>query len=119
VRTSATRRDYEPRISAQIRRLQPKKQRLGCGATAAASGALHAHGCFAGGQREPSVDHAGHLYSRRERQGEPRRDGRRVTEVHARALAVALSAKLRQDEILANWERARRNEPLHGIEPLS
>ena len=28
-------------------------------------------------------------------------------------------AKLRQDEILANWERARRNEPLHGIEPLS
>ena len=28
-------------------------------------------------------------------------------------------AKLRQDEILENWERARRNEPLHGIEPLS
>ena len=28
-------------------------------------------------------------------------------------------AKLRQDEILANWESARRNEPLHGIEPLS
>ena len=28
-------------------------------------------------------------------------------------------AKLRQDEILANWERPRRNEPLHGIEPLS
>ena len=28
-------------------------------------------------------------------------------------------AKLRQDEILANWERARLNEPLHGIEPLS
>jgi Domain of unknown function (DUF4160) len=28
-------------------------------------------------------------------------------------------AILRQDEILANWERARRNEPLHGIEPLS
>ena len=23
-------------------------------------------------------------------------------------------AKLRQDEILANWERARRNEPLHA-----
>jgi hypothetical protein len=28
-------------------------------------------------------------------------------------------AKLRRDEILANWERARRNEPLCGIEPLS
>jgi hypothetical protein len=28
-------------------------------------------------------------------------------------------AKLRQGEILANWERARRNEPLRGIEPLS
>lgn len=22
-------------------------------------------------------------------------------------------------QLLANWERARRNEPLHGIEPLS
>ena len=28
-------------------------------------------------------------------------------------------AKLRQDEIQANWARARRNEPLHGIQPLS
>jgi len=28
-------------------------------------------------------------------------------------------AKLRRGEILANWERARRNEPLRGIEPLS
>jgi hypothetical protein len=28
-------------------------------------------------------------------------------------------ARLRQDEILANWERARRSEPLHGIEPLA
>jgi Domain of unknown function (DUF4160) len=28
-------------------------------------------------------------------------------------------AALRQDEILANWERARRNEPLLGIDPLS
>ena len=37
-----------------------------------------------------------------------------------RALQVVREwAKLRQDEILANWERARRNEPLHGIEPLS
>ena len=27
--------------------------------------------------------------------------------------------RLRHDEIVANWERARRNEPLHGIEPLS
>lgn len=28
-------------------------------------------------------------------------------------------AMLRQNEILANWERARRSEPLHGIEPLA
>ncbi|MHB1594292.1 MAG: DUF4160 domain-containing protein [Streptosporangiaceae bacterium] len=28
-------------------------------------------------------------------------------------------AKLRQGEILANWVRARRNEPLRGIAPLS
>lgn len=28
-------------------------------------------------------------------------------------------ASLRHDEILANWERARRNEPLLGIEPLA
>ena len=28
-------------------------------------------------------------------------------------------AVLRQGEILANWERARRNEPLLGIDPLS
>jgi hypothetical protein len=27
-------------------------------------------------------------------------------------------ASLRHEEILANWERARRNEPLLGIEPL-
>jgi hypothetical protein len=27
-------------------------------------------------------------------------------------------ATLRHEEILANWERARRNEPLIGIEPL-
>jgi hypothetical protein len=27
-------------------------------------------------------------------------------------------AALRHDEILANWERARRNEPLLGIDPL-
>jgi hypothetical protein len=28
-------------------------------------------------------------------------------------------AELRQDELLANWERARRHEPLERIEPLS
>jgi len=28
-------------------------------------------------------------------------------------------AALRHDEILANWERARRNEPLLGIDPLA
>jgi hypothetical protein len=27
-------------------------------------------------------------------------------------------AALRHDEILANWGRARRNEPLLGIDPL-
>jgi hypothetical protein len=27
-------------------------------------------------------------------------------------------ATLRHNEILANWERARRNEPLLGIDPL-
>jgi len=32
---------------------------------------------------------------------------------------VREGTKLRQNEILANWERARRNESLHGIEPLS
>jgi hypothetical protein len=28
-------------------------------------------------------------------------------------------AALRHDEILANWDRARRNEPLLGIDPLA
>lgn len=28
-------------------------------------------------------------------------------------------AILRRSEILANWERARRNEPLLGIDPLA
>lgn len=28
-------------------------------------------------------------------------------------------AVLRRSEILANWERARRNEPLLGIDPLA
>jgi hypothetical protein len=28
-------------------------------------------------------------------------------------------ALLRKDEITANWERARRNEPLSGIDPLA
>ena len=28
-------------------------------------------------------------------------------------------AVLRQEEIMVNWERARRNEPLLGIEPLA
>jgi Domain of unknown function (DUF4160) len=27
-------------------------------------------------------------------------------------------ASLRRDDVLANWERARRNEPLLGIQPL-
>jgi hypothetical protein len=36
-----------------------------------------------------------------------------------RALAlVAEWAALHQDELLANWERARRNEPLQVIDPL-
>ncbi|MBO0803897.1 MAG: DUF4160 domain-containing protein [Nocardiopsaceae bacterium] len=28
-------------------------------------------------------------------------------------------ALLRRDQITANWERARRNEPLSGIDPLA
>jgi hypothetical protein len=36
-----------------------------------------------------------------------------------RALALAAEwAALHHDELLANWERARRNEPLEPIEPL-
>jgi hypothetical protein len=40
------------------------------------------------------------------------------------ALTLALQfvrewASLRGEEILANWERARKNEPLLGIAPLS
>lgn len=37
-----------------------------------------------------------------------------------RALAlVAEWAALHRDELLANWERARRDEPLEPIEPLT
>jgi hypothetical protein len=37
-----------------------------------------------------------------------------------RALAlVAEWAELHRDELLTNWERARRNEPLEPIEPLA
>jgi hypothetical protein len=37
-----------------------------------------------------------------------------------RALQLAQEwALLRKDQIEANWERARRNEPLSGIEPLA
>ena len=37
----------------------------------------------------------------------------------SRALAlVAEWANLHHDELLTNWERARRNEPLEPIEPL-
>jgi hypothetical protein len=36
-----------------------------------------------------------------------------------RALALAAEwAALHHDELLANWERARRNEPLQPIDPL-
>lgn len=28
-------------------------------------------------------------------------------------------ARLRHEEILANWERARQSQPLHGIDPLA
>ena len=36
-----------------------------------------------------------------------------------RALAlVAERAALHEDELLANWERARREEPLEPIDPL-
>lgn len=40
--------------------------------------------------------------------------------LEARALRFVLEwAGLRHDEILANWERARRSEPLLDIEPLA
>jgi hypothetical protein len=43
-----------------------------------------------------------------------------VGDLEARALRFVREwASLRHDEILANWERARRNEPLLGIEPLA
>ena len=36
-----------------------------------------------------------------------------------RALALAAEwAALHHDELVANWERARRNEPLEPIDPL-
>lgn len=38
----------------------------------------------------------------------------------ARALQFVREwAKLRSEEIVANWERARKNEPLLSIDPLS
>jgi hypothetical protein len=47
-------------------------------------------------------------------------DGKLVAgELPRRALAlVAEWAALHHDELLANWERARRNEPLEPIDPL-
>jgi len=37
-----------------------------------------------------------------------------------RALALVVEwAQLHHDELLANWERARRDEPLEPIAPLS
>ena len=40
-------------------------------------------------------------------------------ELPRRALAlVAEWATLHRDELLSNWERARRNEPLEPIDPL-
>jgi hypothetical protein len=40
--------------------------------------------------------------------------------LESRALQfVRERAALGNDEILANWERARRNEPLLGIDPLA
>ena len=48
-------------------------------------------------------------------------DGRVLAgSLDARALQFVREwAKLRAEEILANWERARKNEPLLSIEPLS
>jgi hypothetical protein len=34
-------------------------------------------------------------------------------------LGVGRPCRPTQDEIAANWERARRNEPLLGIDPLA
>jgi hypothetical protein len=36
----------------------------------------------------------------------------------SRAIVMPCRAGLRNEEILANWERARKNEPLLDIEPL-
>jgi len=46
------------------------------------------------------------------------RAGRRLA-LSRRALALVEEwATLHQDELVANWERARREEPLQPIEPL-
>ena len=47
-------------------------------------------------------------------------DGEVLASFDPRALQFVREwAKLRRDEILVDWERARRNEPLLGIEPLA
>ena len=41
-------------------------------------------------------------------------------ELPRRALSLVTEwAELHRDELLANWERARRNEPLEPIDPLA
>ena len=63
----------------------------------------HFHARYAG--QAASIDFAGELIA---------------GSLPRRALAlVAEWAALHQDELLANWERARREEPLEPIEPLA
>jgi hypothetical protein len=45
----------------------------------------------------------------------PANPSREIPRLHAQAM----SNRPRRGEILANWERARRNEPLLGIDPLA
>ncbi len=62
----------------------------------------HFHARYAG--QAASIDFAGELIA---------------GSLPRRALAlVAEWAALHQDELLANWERARREEPLQPIDPL-
>ena len=63
----------------------------------------HFHARYAG--RTASIDFSGEVI---------------VGSLPPRALAlVAEWAALRQDDLVANWERARRSEQLEPIEPLS
>ena len=71
-----------------------------------ASAASHAHGCFAGGQRELSGGHVGHLYSRRERHDA-------MAAVSPRCMPGALAVELQFCSLtnLCCWCREPKGEP--------